>query len=124
MLRYLIGKVYDRIAILISGFPQLESLKLLGVPIIPNTPGSYQHKAVVMFLEKLGVFNELIAQVFETTSSITGRFQKAATCTVKTLGYTVLWFACRHHASEAIFKRSQNEFSDLNRETKVRKFSN
>lgn len=142
LLRYLSGKVDDRIAVLISGFPLLESSKLLGVPIIPNSTGSAQHEAVVMLLEKWGVFRELIALVFDTTSSNTGRFQGAATCIEKTLGHAVLWCACRHHVfkihiqhvaelicgkrktpSEAIFKRFQNEFLDLKRETKVKEFN-
>jgi hypothetical protein len=58
-LMYLSGKVDDRIAILISGFQQIESPKFLGVPIIPNSTGSSQHEAVVMLLGKWGVFNEL-----------------------------------------------------------------
>jgi hypothetical protein len=59
---------------LISGFPQLESPKLLGVPNITNSTGRQQHDAVVRLLEKWGVFKELIALVFDTTSSNTGRF--------------------------------------------------
>jgi hypothetical protein len=128
---------------LISGFPQLESPKLLGVPNITNSTGRQQHDAVVRLLGKWGVFKELIALVFDTTSSNTGRFQGAATYIERTLGHAVLWFACRHHVfeihiqhvaesicgkrntpSESIFKRFQKDFPELNQDIQVNELNN
>ncbi|KZS06441.1 Cc8K15.2-like protein, partial [Daphnia magna] len=110
------GEVNDRIAILMSGFPQLEIPKLLDVPVISDSTGSSQH-------------------VFDTTSSNTDRFKGCATCLEKSRGCAVLWFTCRHHVfeihvqhvakenigkrnqpSETLIKRYQKESPELNQE--------
>ena len=49
--RYLTGKVDDRVAVLVSGKPQIESPKLLGISVIPDSTGVAQHLAVVDLLE-------------------------------------------------------------------------
>lgn len=121
-----------------SGFPQLESPKILGVPIISDSTGSSQHDAVVKVLQDWDVLPLVIGLVFDTTASNTGRFKGCATSLEKTRGCAVLWFACRHHVfeihvqhvaeeiigkrnqpSETIFKRYQKESPELNQEIEV-----
>jgi hypothetical protein len=39
--------VDDRLAVLVSGKPQIESPKLLGIPVISDSTGVAHHRAVV-----------------------------------------------------------------------------
>lgn len=121
-----------------SGFPQLASPKLLGVPIIPDSTGASQYDAVSALLNDWDVKDEVIALVFDTTASNTGRIKGCATWIEKYLLRAVLWFACRHHVfeihiqhvaeeiigkrntpSEAIFKRFQKDFPGMDQDTAV-----
>ena len=121
-----------------SGFPTLPSPKLLGVPKIDNSTGSSQHDAIVEVLKDWDVESQVIALVFDTTASNTGRFKGCATSLEKSRGCAVLWCACRHHVyeihvqhvaeevigernqpSETLFKHFQTEFPNLNQETEV-----
>jgi hypothetical protein len=136
--RYLTGKVDDRVAILISGKPDLENPKLLGIPVIANSTGEAQHNAVIDLLREWKVFDKVVGLVFDTTASNTGRLKGSATSIEKTLGRAVLWFACRHHVyeihvkhvsdsvmgkrnspSEALFDRFQKDWKDFDQEQSV-----
>lgn len=92
--RYLTGKVDDRVAILISGKPDLENPKLLGIPVIANSTGEVQHNAVIDLLREWKVFDKVVGLVFDTKAiSNTGRLKGSATGIDKTDGRAVLWFA-------------------------------
>ncbi|KZS02306.1 Uncharacterized protein APZ42_000705 [Daphnia magna] len=135
LIKYLTGKVDDRVAILISGKPDLENPKLLGIPVIANSTGEAQHNAVIDLLREWKVFDKVVGLVFDTTASNTGRLKGSATSIEKTLGRAVLWFACRHHVyeihvkhvsdsvmgkrnspSEALFVRFQKDWKDFDQE--------
>ena len=77
--RYLTGKVDDRVAVLVSGKPQIESPKLLGISVIPDSTGVAQHLAVVDLLEDWGILKNVIGLCFDTTASNTGRLKGSAT---------------------------------------------
>ncbi len=137
--RYLTGKVDDRVAILVSGKPELENPKLLGIPVISSSTGTAQHDAVMSLLANWDVKEKVVGLVFDTTSSNTGRIKGCATNIERTLGRAVLWFACRHHMyeihvkhvsdciigkrnspSEALFVRFKKEWPDFNQNPAVR----
>lgn len=125
-------------AVLISGKPQIESPKLLGIPVIPDSTGVAQHLAVVDLLEDWGILKNVIGLCFDTTASNTGRLKGSATLIESTVGHSVLWLACRHHVyevhvkhvsdsiigkgnspSEALFIRFQKEWPNIDQDHTV-----
>ncbi len=121
---------------LVSGFPTIETPKILGIPVIPDSNGSAQHDAVVSLLNEWEILDKIIGLVFDTTSSNTGRFKASASAIESTLNKAVLWLACLHHVyeihvkhvsdyfmgkrnspSEAIFVRFQTEWSEMDQDT-------
>ncbi len=68
---------------LMSGVPQLGSSKLLGVSVMSDSTGETQHNAVVYIIKDWDVLPQVIAMVFETTSSSIGSFKGSATCLEK-----------------------------------------
>lgn len=136
--RYLTEKVDDRVGILVSGKPELEIPKLLGIPVISSITGAAQHDAIVNLLRSWKVIDNVVGLVFDTTASNTGRIKGCATVIEKTLDRAVLWFACRHHVyelhvkhvsdeiigkrnspSESLFVRFQKEWPDFNQDQAV-----
>ncbi len=63
---------------MISQQPLIEKPKLLRIPVIPRSTGIAQCDAVVKLLEEWKVLNIVIAIVFDTTSSNTGRLSGCA----------------------------------------------
>ncbi|KZR95764.1 Uncharacterized protein APZ42_010282, partial [Daphnia magna] len=59
LIKYLTGKVDDRVAILVSGKPELENPKLLGIPVIASSTGTAQHDAVMSLLADWEVIEKI-----------------------------------------------------------------
>ncbi|EFX83567.1 hypothetical protein DAPPUDRAFT_100140 [Daphnia pulex] len=68
LVKYLTGKVDDRVAFLVSGKPELENPKLLGNPVIASSTRTPQHDAVMSLLADWEVIEKIVGLVFDTTS--------------------------------------------------------
>ncbi len=77
---------------------------MLGIPVIPDSTGVAQHRAVVDLLEDWGILNNVIGLCFDTTASNTGRLKGSAAIIKSTVDHSVLWLACRHHVYELDMK--------------------
>ena len=130
--RYLSGLKSDRLVIVLSGFPGLPFPKILGIPVIPRSTGADQCSAIIAVLKEWECSEIVIAIVFDTTASNTGKFNGSCVGVEIFLARSVLWFACRHHVyevhikhvaaqinqtstspSNVLFVSFQNEFSNL-----------
>ncbi|KZR97240.1 Uncharacterized protein APZ42_007999, partial [Daphnia magna] len=60
LIKYLTGKVDDRVAILVSGKPELENPNLLGIPVIASSTGTAQHDAVMSLLADWEVIEKIV----------------------------------------------------------------
>jgi hypothetical protein len=58
--------------------PQIESPKLLEIPVIPDSTGVAQHRAVVNLLEDWGILKNVIGLCSDTTASNTGSLKGSA----------------------------------------------
>lgn len=79
----------DRVAIFVSPPP-----KLLSIAIIPSSTGEAQKESSMNALESWKITNNIVAAVFDTTSSNTGKYQGAASVLVKALNHPILWVPC------------------------------
>jgi hypothetical protein len=93
------GKKEDRIAIYVG-----PPLKLLSTRFIESSSGIEQKSAVMIALEKWGLFSRVVGTVWDTTSSNSGQHQGAAALIESELNHAVLWLACRRHVSELQMK--------------------
>lgn len=76
----------------------------MGVPHIPSGSGKEISNAVFDTLEKWGLLDKVVAFVFDTTSSNTGRLNGACTLLEMKLGRNILFLACRHHIFELVLQ--------------------
>ena len=80
--------------------------QFIGAPVVVHGTGellataSLLHCAFEMWEAK----EEIIALVFDTTSSNTGIHQGAAVRIEEQLGRSLLWLTCRHHIAELHIK--------------------
>ncbi|KAK4024350.1 hypothetical protein OUZ56_009768 [Daphnia magna] len=130
------GQSNERVSILVSGKPYLDTPKLLGVPIISDSTGLSQKNAVSDLLSTWKITESVIGLVFDTTASNTGIHRGCATLLEKELGRAIMWLACRHHIYELhvkhvwaavigeanspiepLMKRFQQDWNDLDRGT-------
>ena len=97
------GTLRENEAILVSGAPHYKEGKLLAVSILkdekgePTSTGEAQAQAVLAEVEKWDVKENIVALVFDTTSSNTGVRQGATVRLQQALGRPVLFLGCRHH---------------------------
>lgn len=135
LIKDLSGRTQERVAVLVSGSPN-NPPKLLGISSIENATGTAQHDAVIELLDEWNVTKQIVALVFDTTASNTGKYKGCAAVIEKTLGHQILWLACRHHIyelhikhvaeaitgktispSESLFKKFQSEWDSLDQST-------
>jgi hypothetical protein len=83
--------------VLVSGAPNYEEGKLLGVPFIGRSTRIQQCSAILELIETWGLTDNIVGLVFDTTEN-NSCIQKGAA----KLDRKVLYFACRHHISELI----------------------
>ena len=104
------GTLRENEAILVSGAPHYLEGKILAVSLLedeegkPTSTGDAQAQAVLAELEKWDVKENVVALVFDTTSSNTGVRQGATVRLQNALGRPVFFLGCRHHISELIVK--------------------
>ena len=92
-----------RVSLSVSS-PALETPQLLGVPVVETSSGAHQTVEVVKLLKDWGVWENLIALCFDTTSDNTGRVKGACTRIEKEMGFALLWLACQRHVFEVHIK--------------------
>jgi hypothetical protein len=102
----LTGTKNDRIAIIVSGKPTLDSSKLLGVPISPDSTGFSQKTVVMDALNEWQLVDQVVGLSFDTNASNTGAFRGSATLIEIGLNRAVLWLPCRHHIYELHVKHA------------------
>ena len=104
------GTLQEHEAILVSGSPHYLEGKLLSVTKLvdedgqPTSTGEVQALAVLVQLREWGVDKNIIALVFDTTSSNSGAHRGATVRLQSALDRPVFFLACRHHVSELIIK--------------------
>ena len=105
-----VGTKDERLAVLVSGSPDLIEGKLLAIPTLSDengkatSSGLAQAEATQELIEELGLKDNLAALVFDTTGSNTGCHRGAATRLRQWLGNPLLMLGCRHHIGELIAK--------------------
>jgi hypothetical protein len=104
LLKSFTGKSEERLAVLVSGGSFLRTPKLLGIPAMNDSTGLSQHNATMNLLEEWKIKDDVIALVFDTTASNTGRVNGCASLFEESLQHSILWLACRHHIYELHFK--------------------
>ena len=104
LVRDVLGETYpvESLAVLVSGAPQYEEGKLLGVPFIESSTGIQQCNATLELIETWGLTDNIVGLVFDTTASNSGINKGAAKLIEEKLEKKVFYFACRHHISEVI----------------------
>ena len=104
------GVLQENEAILVSGSPHYIEGKLLGVAKLvdddgnPTSTGEAQAGAVIDQLRQWGVADNIVALVFDTTASNTGKHRGATVRIEKFLARPVFYLGCRHHVSELVIK--------------------
>ena len=104
------GTLQENESILVSGAPHYLEGKLLCVSKLvdeegkPTSTGEAQASAVLEEIKAWGVEKDIVAFVFDTTASNTGRVRGATVRLQKELGRHIFFLGCRHHISELIVK--------------------
>ena len=104
------GVLQENEAILVSGAPHYLEGKILSVSKLvdeegnPTSTGEAQAAAGLEQLKIWGVEKNIVALVFDTTSSNSGVHRGATVRLQTALGRPVFFLACRHHVSELIVK--------------------
>ena len=97
-------------SILVSGSPHYLEGKILSVCQLtnedgdPTSTGAAQAAAVLKNIQDWGVDKDIVAFVFDTTASNTGRIRGATVRLQQELGRPILFLGCRHHVSELLVK--------------------
>jgi len=102
LIRDTLGNSGEHLAILVSGSPEYTEGKLLGVPSLVDSTGKSQSDASYDLLEVWELVDNIVALVFDTTSSNSGVNKGAAKLLEERLNKKVFYLACRHHVLEII----------------------
>lgn len=103
MLPALMSKeVVDRLAVLVSGD---GTMKLLGVPKLPNGTGQAEATAVFNLIQEWNLGDRIKFMCFDTTASNTGIHAGACVLLEEKLGRNLISLACRHHIMELIVSK-------------------
>ena len=92
------------------------------MPEIPRGTGEAQKNAVTGLLDEWNIFHEVVGQVFDTTSSITGREIGACVLVEQHLDKAIAWLACRHHVYEVHMKHVVGAVTGDTKEPGVKQF--
>lgn len=95
----------ERLAILITCGNEEQ---LIGVPVLDNSTGITQAKAVFSAVEQWGAAEKIQAMCFDTTAVNTGRHKGTCVVLEQFLGKNLLYLACRHHILEIVLKEVFN----------------
>jgi hypothetical protein len=95
-----LGVAGERLAVLVSGAPQYNEGKLLGIPTLADSTGQAQADASYDLLEVWDIVPSVVALVFDTTASNSGIKRGAAKLLESKIGKKLLYLACRHHILE------------------------
>lgn len=95
----------ERLAILISCGDEEQ---LIGVPVLENSTGNTQAKAVFSAIEEWGAAEKIQAMCFDTTAVNTGRHKGTCILLEHLLEKDLLYLACRHHILEIVLKEVFN----------------
>lgn len=110
MFKDITGTLQEHESILVSGAPHYVEGKILSVTKLtnedgnPTSTGEAQADAVLKNIEDWGVGEDIVAFVFDTTASNSGRVRGATVRLQKALGRPILFLGCRHHVSELLVK--------------------
>lgn len=96
------GDSVESLAVLVSGSPQYQEGKLLGVPFIESSSGIAQANASMDLLVAWGLTGNIVALVFDTTASNSGIRSGSAKLLEDRLDKKMFYLACRHHVLELI----------------------
>jgi len=98
MLPALMSKeLVDRLAVLVSGD---GTMKLLGVPKLPNGTGQAEATAVFNLIQEWNLNDRIKFMSFDTTASNTGVHAGACVLLEEKLDRNLISLACRHHIME------------------------
>lgn len=92
-------ELVDRLAVLVSGD---GTMKLLGVPKLPNGTGEAEATAVFNLIQEWNIADNIKFMCFDTTASNTGINAGACILLEKKLGRELISLACRRHIMELI----------------------
>ena len=110
LIKDITGTKQENLAILVSGAPHYLEGKVLSVSKLmdedgkPTSTGEAQFLAVMVQLKAWGVENNIVAVVYDTTASNTGRIKGATVRLQKCLDRPIFFLACRHHVGELVAK--------------------
>ena len=110
MFKDITGILQEHESILVSGAPHYMEGKILSVTKLvdengkPTSTGEAQASAVLVQIKDWGVDKNIVAFVFDTTSSNSGVNRGATVRLQKALARSIFFLACRHHVSELIVK--------------------
>ena len=92
----------ERLGVLVSGMPDFEESKLLGVPVITNSTGEEQANATFGLAREWELIDQVRALVFDTTASNSGWRIGACVKLEALLQKKLFMLACRHRVFERI----------------------
>ena len=110
MMKDITGSLQENESILVSGAPHYVEGKLLSVTKLideegkPTSTGEAQASAVLEQIQAWDIEADIVAFVFDTTASNTGRKKGATVRLQQILGRPVFFLGCRHHISELVVK--------------------
>ena len=110
MFKDVTGTLQEHEFILVSGAPHYIEGKILSVTKLtddngaPTSTGEAQASAVLQQIQDWQVNANIVAFVFDTTASNSGRVKGATVRLQKALARPILFLGCRHHISELIVK--------------------
>ena len=110
MFKDITGILQEHESILVSGAPHYMEGKILSVTKVvdedgsPTSTGEAQASAVLVQIKDWGVDMDIVAFVFDTTSSNSGAYRGATVRLQLALARPIFFLACRHHVSELIVK--------------------
>ncbi len=95
------GLVYQDCNAVVLSIPLSgEKPQFIGAPVVTHGTGQLLATSALQCVELWEASDDLIAAVFDTTSSNTGIHQGATVCIEQELGRPLLWIPCRHHIGE------------------------
>ena len=100
---------HENLAVLVTCPPGYEEGKLLGIPKTPNGTDAATKDAVCTLLTDWNINDDILALVFDTTASNSGKDKGASVLIEKELNYKVGYFGCRHHVAELMASATWKE---------------
>ena len=96
------GTKDNRVAVVITGHPNIQEGKILGISTVQEGTGYCEAHEIFAKLKKWDCLSNVLALVFDTTSSNSGKWKGACVILEQLLRRKILMLACRHHILELI----------------------